>query len=61
MQSLNSYWIIKNYREAYILFACNGILFKRKRKRGFNFVSRKTIGLSKVALGLKNSLVLGKT
>ena len=53
--------IIKNYREAYSLFACNGILFNHEsERRGFNFVSRKiTIGLSKVALGLKDSLVLG--
>ncbi len=58
---LYSYWIIKNYREAYSLFACNGILFNHEsERRGFNFVSRKiTIGLSKVALGLKDSLVLG--
>ena len=58
---LYSYWIIKNYREAYNLFACNGILFNHEsERRGFNFVSRKiTIGLSKIKLGLQDALILG--
>ncbi len=58
---LYSYWIIKNYREAYNLFTCNGILFNHEsERRGFNFVSRKiTIGLSNIKLGLQNCLVLG--
>ena len=58
---LYSYWIIKNYREAYNIFACNGILFNHEsERRGFNFVSRKiTIGLSQIKLGLQDCLVLG--
>ena len=45
-----SYWIIKNYREAYNLFACNGILFNHESpRRGFNFVTRKiTLGISDI-------------
>ncbi|HLD55357.1 MAG TPA: GDP-mannose 4,6-dehydratase, partial [Candidatus Nanoarchaeia archaeon] len=50
---LYGFWIIKNYREAYNLFACNGILFNHEsERRGFNFVTRKiTLGLSKIKLG----------
>lgn len=58
---LYSFWIIKNYREAYDMFACNGILFNHEsERRGYNFVTRKiTIGLSKVKLGLQENLELG--
>lgn len=58
---LYGYWIIKNYREAYDMFACNGILFNHEsERRGFNFVTRKiTIGLSKIKLGKQNFLKLG--
>ena len=58
---LYSFWIIKNYRESYNLFACNGILFNHEsEKRGFNFVTRKiTIGLSKIKLGMQDVLELG--
>lgn len=53
---LYGYWIVKNYRESYGLFACNGILFNHEsERRGFNFVTRKiTIGLSKVKLGQRD-------
>jgi GDPmannose 4,6-dehydratase len=55
------FWIIKNYREAYGMFACNGILFNHEsERRGFNFVTRKiTIGLSKIKLGKQDILQLG--
>jgi len=58
---LYGFWIIKNYREAYDMFACNGILFNHEsERRGFNFVTRKiTIGLSKVKLGKQDVLELG--
>lgn len=58
---LYGFWIIKNYREAYGMFACNGILFNHEsEKRGFNFVTRKiTIGLSKIKLGKQDVLELG--
>lgn len=55
------YWIIKNYREAYNMFACNGILFNHEsERRGITFVTRKiTIGLSKIKLGKQDVLELG--
>jgi GDPmannose 4,6-dehydratase len=58
---LYSFWIIKNYREAYNMFACNGILFNHEsERRGYNFVTRKiTIGLSKIKLGQQAHLELG--
>lgn len=59
---LYSFWIVKNYREAYDLFACNGILFNHEsERRGLTFVTRKiTMGLSKIKLGLdENPLELG--
>lgn len=58
---LYSYWIIKNYREAYDMFACNGILFNHEsERRGYNFVTRKiTIGLAKIKLGQQQVLELG--
>ena len=56
-----AYWIIVNYREAYNMFACNGILFNHESPlRGETFVTRKiTIGLSRIKLGLQKELVLG--
>ena len=58
---LYSYWIVKNYRESYDLFACNGILFNHEsERRGHNFVTRKiTIGLSKILRGESDKLVMG--
>lgn len=58
---LYSYWIVKNYREAYGMFACNGILFNHESpRRGETFVTRKiTIGLCKVKQGLQEVLQLG--
>src|SRR5687767_5511978 len=55
------YWIVVNYREAYDLFACNGILFNHESpRRGETFVSRKiTIAASKIKLGLQDKLLLG--
>ena len=56
-----AYWITKNYREAYNLFACNGILFNHESpRRGETFVTRKiTRGLSRIKLGLDECLYLG--
>ena len=58
---LYAYWIIRNYREAYNMFACNGIMFNTEGpRRGFNFVTRKiTIGLSKIKTGRQEVLELG--
>ncbi len=58
---LYAYWITVNYREAYNLFACNGILFNHESKRrGETFVTRKiTRGLSRINQGLDNCLYLG--
>jgi GDPmannose 4,6-dehydratase len=58
---LYAYWIIVNYREAYNLFACNGILFNHESPlRGETFVTRKiTRAVAKIALGLENKLFLG--
>ncbi len=58
---LYSYWIVKNYREAYEIFATNGILFNHEsERRGKTFVTRKiTIAVSKIILGLQNVLTLG--
>jgi GDPmannose 4,6-dehydratase len=58
---LYGYWIIKNYREAYGLYACNGILFNHTSpRRGHNFVCRKiTLGLGKILKGQDDRLVLG--
>ena len=58
---LYAYWIIVNYREAYDLFACNGILFNHESPlRGETFVTRKiTRAVAKIALGLENKLFLG--
>lgn len=58
---LYAYWITVNYREAYHLFACNGILFNHESPiRGETFVTRKiTRAVSKIALGLQDKLYLG--
>ena len=58
---LYSYWITINYREAYGLYACNGILFNHESpRRGETFVTRKiTRGLSNIAQGLDECLYLG--
>ena len=58
---LYSYWISVNYREAYGMFACNGILFNHESpRRGETFVTRKiTRGLSNIALGLEKCLHMG--
>ena len=58
---LYSYWVTVNYREAYGLFACNGILFNHESpKRGETFVSRKiTLALTRIKLGLEQCLYLG--
>lgn len=56
-----AYWITVNYREAYGMYACNGILFNHESPlRGETFVTRKiTRGVSKIALGLQDKLYLG--
>ena len=56
-----AYWITRNYRESYDLFACNGILFNHESpRRGETFVTRKiTRGLSRIKLGIDNVLYLG--
>ena len=56
-----AYWITVNYREAYNMFACNGILFNHESPlRGETFVTRKiTRAVAKIGLGLQNSLYLG--
>ena len=56
-----AYWITVNYREAYGLYACNGILFNHESpRRGETFVTRKiTRGLAQIALGLQQRLYLG--
>lgn len=56
-----AYWITVNYREAYNMYACNGILFNHESPlRGETFVTRKiTRGVSKIALGLQDKLYLG--
>jgi GDPmannose 4,6-dehydratase len=58
---LYGYWITKNYREAYGLYACSGILFNHESpRRTHNFVTRKiTIALGKISRGEQDKLVLG--
>jgi GDPmannose 4,6-dehydratase len=55
------YWITKNYRESYGMYACTGILFNHESpRRGETFVTRKiTIGLSRISVGLQDCLYLG--
>ncbi len=58
---LYSYWITVNYREAYQMFACNGILFNHESpRRGENFVTRKiTLAIAKILAGKQEKLSLG--
>lgn len=58
---LYAYWTTVNYREAYNIFACNGILFNHESPlRGENFVTRKiTRGAARIKLGLQESLKMG--
>ncbi|MDA9757483.1 GDP-mannose 4,6-dehydratase [Pseudomonadota bacterium] len=58
---LYAYWITVNYREAYGMYACNGILFNHESpRRGETFVTRKiTRGLSNIAVGLQKTLYMG--
>ncbi|MBU0480375.1 MAG: GDP-mannose 4,6-dehydratase [Proteobacteria bacterium] len=58
---LYSYWIVINYREAYNIFACNGILFNHESPvRGETFVTRKiTRALARISLGLQDCVYLG--
>ena len=55
------YWIVKEYRDAYKMFACNGILFNHEsERRGENFVTRKiTLAAGRIAEGLQDHLELG--
>lgn len=55
------FWITKNYREAYDMFACNGLLFNHESpRRGETFVTRKiTRAVAKIALGLQEKIFLG--
>nr|WP_308536473.1 GDP-mannose 4,6-dehydratase [uncultured Prevotella sp.] len=58
---LYGYWIIKNYRESYDMFCCNGILFNHEsERRGENFVTRKiTLAAARISQGLQEKLYLG--
>jgi GDPmannose 4,6-dehydratase len=58
---LYAYWITKNYRESYGMYACSGILFNHESpRRGHNFVTRKvTIALGNILKGKQDKLVLG--
>ena len=58
---LYAYWITVNYREAYGMFACNGILFNHESpRRGVDFVTRKiTLAVAKICAGLQDKLSLG--
>jgi GDPmannose 4,6-dehydratase len=58
---LYAYWMTVNYREAYGMYACNGILFNHESpRRGETFVTRKiTRGLSNIALGLEDCIYMG--
>ncbi|MYN11386.1 GDP-mannose 4,6-dehydratase [Pseudoduganella aquatica] len=58
---LYAYWITVNYREAYGMYACNGILFNHESpRRGEQFVTRKiTLGLARAACGLQSGIALG--
>jgi len=55
------YWMIRQYREAYDMFACNGILFNHEsERRGENFVTRKiTLAAARISVGLQDHLELG--
>jgi GDPmannose 4,6-dehydratase len=58
---LYAYWITVNYREAYNLFACNGILFNHEsERRGKTFVTRKiSVAVARIMTGLQDKLLLG--
>jgi hypothetical protein len=58
---LYGFWIMKNYRESYGMYCCNGILFNHEsERRGENFVTRKiTLAASRIAHGLQDKLYLG--
>jgi GDPmannose 4,6-dehydratase len=58
---LFAYWITVNYREAYNIFSCNGILFNHESpRRGETFITRKiTIGLTDICKGIKKNILLG--
>tara|TARA_B100000035_G_C21031978_1_gene568966 strand:+ start:282 stop:1145 length:864 start_codon:yes stop_codon:yes gene_type:complete len=58
---LYAYWTTVNYREAFDLFACNGILFNHEsERRGKTFVTRKiTVAVAKIILGIQDKLLLG--
>jgi len=61
VSKIYAYWITKNYREAYDMFACNGILFNHESpRRGETFVTRKiTRAVAQIALGKKDKFYLG--
>ncbi len=61
VSKLYAYWITVNYREAYDMYACNGILFNHESPvRGETFVTRKiTLALSRIKYGLQDCLYLG--
>ncbi|MCB0395130.1 MAG: GDP-mannose 4,6-dehydratase [Flavobacteriales bacterium] len=61
VSKLYAFWITKNYREAYDIFACNGILFNHESPiRGETFVTRKiTRAVAKISLGLQDKMYLG--
>jgi GDPmannose 4,6-dehydratase len=58
---LYAYWIVKNYREAYGVYACNGILFNHESpRRGESFVTRKiSLAVARIKCGLQDKVVLG--
>ena len=61
VSKLFAYWITKNYRESYGMYACNGILFNHESpRRGETFVTKKiTMSLNRIALGIEKCLYLG--
>jgi len=61
VSKLYAYWIVRNYRESYSMYACNGILFNHESpRRGENFVTRKiTYSLARIKYGLQSFLRLG--
>lgn len=61
IEMVNGFWIVKEYRDAYGMFAVNGILFNHEsERRGENFVTRKiTLAAGRIAEGLQDHLELG--
>lgn len=61
VSKLYGFWIMKNYRESYGMYSCNGILFNHEsERRGENFVTRKiTLAAARIAHGLQDKLYLG--